>query len=122
MKPLKTFEDLVFQKHAIAIEAEESLKKDKSLLPLSLYKKACNAKHAVMDFPNGYGISVVFGEMFYSNGIDTYEVAVTKGGEPCYDTPITNDVMGRLNKEEVTSIMKGIQLLPDAKELIQEVV
>lgn len=60
MKPLKTFEDLVFQKHAIAIEAEECLKKDKSLLPLSLYKKACNAKQAVMDFPNGYGISVVF--------------------------------------------------------------
>lgn len=38
MKPLKTFEDLVFQKHAIAIEAEECLKKDKSLLPLSLFK------------------------------------------------------------------------------------
>lgn len=63
-----------------------------------------------------------FGEMFYSNGIDTYEVAVTKEGKPCYDTPITNDVMGRLNKEGVTSIMKDIQLLLPAKELIQEVV
>lgn len=68
-------------------------------------------RQARMKFPNGYGVSVIIGRMFYSNGIDTYELAIFKGENICYDTPITNDVLGYLSKEEVTEIMKKVQEL-----------
>lgn len=45
------------------------------------------------------------------NGIDSYEVAVMKDGILCYDTPITDDVIGYVSKEGVTRIMKQIQEL-----------
>ena len=60
------------------------------------------AKHAVMRFDNGYGISVVKGNMFYSNGVDTYEVGILKEGVLCYDTPITDDVIGYVSADEVS--------------------
>lgn len=48
-----------------------------SLASLGGYDKA---RQAIMEFENGYGVSVLFGEAFYSNGIDTYEVAILKDG------------------------------------------
>lgn len=71
-----------------------------------------NAKHAVMRFDNGYGVSVVRWTMFYSNGVDTYEVSVLDKYGICYKTPITNDVIGYVDADEVTDIMKRIQELP----------
>jgi hypothetical protein len=88
---MKTFDDLVFKPHSIQITN--------------------GAKMASMDFPNGYGVSVIFGKMFYSNGIDTYELAVTREGNLCYDTPITDDVMGYLSAKEVTDVMAKVQTL-----------
>lgn len=95
---MKTFQDLVFERHHIAIDT------------LPDYK---DAKQAVLDFDNGYGISVLLGNCFYSNGIDTYEVAVMKDGRICYSTPITDDAIGRLTTEQVTEVMKQIQELKD---------
>ena len=69
-------------------------------------------KQAKMNFENGYGISVIFGSMFYSNGIDTYEVGILKDGILCYATPITDDVIGYITADEVTDIMRKIQELP----------
>ena len=66
-------------------------------------------KHAILNFDNGYGVSVLFGENYYSNGIDTYELAVLKYGLICYDTEITNDVLGYITKEEVTDVMLKLQ-------------
>ena len=57
MESIKTFKDLEFEMHHL----------------LSY------VKHAVMEFENGYGISVIFGERFYSNGIDNYEGCDIKG-------------------------------------------
>ena len=95
---MKTFQDLVFERHTVAIDT------------LPDYK---DAKQAVLDFDNGYGISVIIGRCFYSNGIDTYGVAVMKEGNICYSTPITDDVIGRLTTEQVTEVMKQIQELKD---------
>ena len=65
-----------------------------------------------LQFPNGYGISVVRTDYSYGGTDGLYELAVlTKGGEITYDTPITNDVIGYLTPEEVTEHMKQIQLL-----------
>lgn len=95
---MKTFQDLVFERHPIAIDS------------LPDYK---DAKQAVLVFDNGYGVSVLIGRCFYSNGIDTYEVAVMKDGRICYSTPITDDVIGRLTDEQVSDVMKQIQELKD---------
>lgn len=68
-------------------------------------------KLASMEFPNGYGISVVSVYGSYSNAKSPYEIAVLHGGEICYDTEITSDVIGYLTPEEVTEYMKQIQAL-----------
>jgi len=69
-------------------------------------------KQALMKFENGYSVSVLYGSMFYSNGVDTYELAVLKDGRIDYSTPITDDVLGYITEDEVTDAMKKIQELP----------
>lgn len=83
----KTFEDLQFGPHYILEEGQ----------------------HAKIMFENGYGVSVVFGDKFYSNGIDTYEVAVIKGKGIASDENGDQMVFGRVSKERVTEIMKMVQ-------------
>lgn len=78
---------------------------------LEFIPRVMMGRQAVMFFPNGYGISVVVGDMFYGN----YEAAVLKGTEKdsslCYDTHIAADVIGLDDQEDVTNIMKQIQCL-----------
>lgn len=96
---MKTFKDLEFKPKQIHPDFKE---------------KAAQAK---MEFDNGYGVSVLLGSMYYSNGIDTYELAVLADGKICYDTPITEDVLGYLTNEEVTEAMMKVQNLPSRKKL-----
>lgn len=91
---MKTFKDLVFCEHPIAKSSLDGYR---------------TAKQATMTFDNGYGISVLFGDCFYSNGIDLYEVAVLKDGRICYTTPIANDVIGYITEQQVSDVMKKIQ-------------
>jgi len=68
-------------------------------------------------FDNGYGASVVCNDMSYGGKEGLFEIAVIKyngkndRGKICYDTPITNDVIGYLTKDEVESILKKIESL-----------
>jgi hypothetical protein len=70
------------------------------------------AKHF---FDNGYGISVVRfnGSYGYEEGL--YESAVLKGTEEnwhiCYDTVITDDVLGHQTVEEVEELLQQIKNL-----------
>ena len=85
---MKTFDDLIFEPHPLG----------GTLVHLF--------------FDNGRGVSVICGSEFYSNGVDTYEVAVLSvEGSIDYNTPITNDVLPHLTKDEVTEVMKQIQEL-----------
>lgn len=91
---MKTFEDLKFEPHKYREEATQ----------------------AIIFFGNDYGVSVLFGTPFYSDGINTYELAVIhRAGEDSfvikYDTDITDDVLGYITKEEVTKAMKKVQEL-----------
>ena len=63
------------------------------------------------EFDNGYGVSVVKSEYTYGGKDGLYELAVFKDGEICYDTPITDDVIGYLRPEDVTDVMEKIQQL-----------
>jgi hypothetical protein len=61
-------------------------------------------------FDNGYGASVIRHNFSYGGKIGLYELAVLdKDGEPTYNTPITDDVMGYLTPEDVTEILIQIQ-------------
>lgn len=93
---MKTFDDLVFEPHPI------------TGCGIARYK---DCKRAVMNFENGYGVSVLFGTAFYSNGVDTYELAALLEGELCYPAEIGNDVLAYRSKDEVTEAMMKIQLL-----------
>jgi len=88
---MKTFEDLVFKTHPNA--------------PLF-------DTQAEMTFENGYGVSVITGVHAYSSDDMPYELAVLgKDGHLTYDTPITDDVIGHLNEDRVSSIMIQVQNL-----------
>ena len=65
-------------------------------------------------YENGYGASVIKHSGSYGNsrGEGKWELAVTKGGKLCYDTPITNDVIGWLSIAEVNELLEKIQDLP----------
>ena len=66
-------------------------------------------------FPNGYGISVVRFPGSYGANEGLYELAVLQGLEDeweiCYDTPITDDVMGYLTIEDVETIINQVKEL-----------
>ena len=65
---------------------------------------------AIMNFKNGYGVSVVkfSGSYGYPN---LWELGVLYGGDLTYNTPITEDVMGNLSENEVSEVMLKVQKL-----------
>ena len=64
-------------------------------------------------FSNGYGASVVRHEHSYGGGQGLFELAVLDSNdELCYDTPITNDVIGWLTHEQVDELLDKISKLP----------
>jgi hypothetical protein len=95
---MKTFNDLKFKPHTTG-----------------------DGLHAVMLFENGYGVSVVrftigaFGYGSYTDDENEWEVAIIKGTgddwDLTHDTPISNGVIGHLNDDGVTDIMRQVQEL-----------
>lgn len=71
-----------------------------------------NGVHARMNFENGYGVSVIQTRFSYGGDEGLYEMAVLKGKDICDDTPVANDVLGYLTKEDVTEKMMLVQELP----------
>ena len=66
-------------------------------------------------FSNGYGASVIKGYGSYGGSEGLYELAVLKihedGWDLCYDSGITEDVIGHLTEEEITDILEQIEAL-----------
>ncbi len=68
----------------------------------------------IYKFDNGYGASVVQHDFSYGRNSDQWELAVIKFKEDDdwvldYDTPITDDVIGYLEKEEVEELLERIR-------------
>ncbi len=65
-------------------------------------------------YPNGYGVSVV-NHSFSYGWPNLYEMAILKGNaedwDICYDTHITEDVLGNLTPRAVTKHMRQVQAL-----------
>jgi hypothetical protein len=69
-------------------------------------------EQAIMRFPNGYEASVLRGGIFYTIG-GSYEIAVRITGVGlCYDTPITDDVLGYLSRDQAEDALRAIRDLP----------
>lgn len=101
---LLTFEDLVFKEHPLAKQIRESDIIDDSITSqLSQVDELLDAKQAIIAFPNGITLSVLFGSSFYSNGIDTYEAMEVKSDKQDCEPE------AYLTKEEVTEYMKELQ-------------
>ena len=66
---------------------------------------------ARINFDNGYGASVVKSPYRYGGNQGLYELAVIKDNNLCYDTPITDDVLGYLTEDQVTDYLRQIQEL-----------
>jgi len=66
------------------------------------------------EYPNGYGASIIRHNGSYGNDRGLWELAVLQGGALCYDTPITNDVLGWLTEEEVNETLDKIKELPQS--------
>lgn len=79
---------------------------------------------ARVHFPNQFGISIVKGTHFKSNGIDTYEVAVLWGTPTLwhltFGTPITDGTIGYLTWEHVCKIADLVAALPKGFEDAQK--
>jgi hypothetical protein len=69
-------------------------------------------RQGLASFDNGYSVSVVQfnGSYGYEQGL--WELAVKHGGRLCYDTPVTDDVLGYLTEEDVTRHMGEVAALP----------
>ena len=74
-------------------------------------KEYANGVQVVHEFPNGYGASVVKHDYSYGGKDGLWEMAVLKEGELCYNTHITNDVIGYLSDVDVKSTLKEIEQL-----------
>lgn len=79
------------------------------------FKPLWGGVQAVMFFPNGYGVSVVKHQYSYGGDRGLWEIAVLKGTEDnwklCYDTDITDDVLGYQTDQDVTDVMRRVQEL-----------
>jgi|TARA_B110000090_G_scaffold81397_1_gene92601 hypothetical protein len=68
-----------------------------------------NGKQRLYQFPNGYGASVVKHDHSYGGKSGLWELAVLDtDGALCYNTVITDDVIGHLNDPEVDNILGQI--------------
>jgi hypothetical protein len=68
-------------------------------------------RQAIVMFSNGYGASILTGGPFYISREAPYELAVLKGDDITYDTPIAHDVIGYLTEEAVQETLNRIEAL-----------
>jgi hypothetical protein len=70
---------------------------------------------ALVFFDNGYGASVIQGKGSFGGEQGLYELAVLRREndewEICYDTEITDSVIGYLTQDYVTALLKRIEEL-----------
>ena len=83
-------------------------------LKFGTHPSGIGGSRAVIDFPNGYGASVISGPQWYTDESHPYELAVLQNGSLTYETPITDDVIGHLTEGDVELLLARIKELPEA--------
>lgn len=81
-------------------------------------------EHYLFTFPNGFGASVIRNPYSLGGVSDLFELAVLKksGGywRLNYKTPITSDVLGNLEVDDVVKALEDISNLADDYELLHQ--
>ena len=67
-----------------------------------------DGKKYVFTFPNGYGADVVCHSGSYGGKLGLWELAVLKDTEIYYNSPLTSDVLGYLEDEDVKEALEEI--------------
>lgn len=93
------------------VEFQKKLYKHKGFVK---HERFDDKEQVIFEFKNGYGASVLTGRIAYGNINQPFEIAVTRNGYLCYDTTITNDVIGYLTIDETLKVLDDIEKLPDA--------
>lgn len=70
----------------------------------------CGIRYRV-NYPNGYGVSIIKNMISYGGDYDLWEIAVLKDNKLCYDTHITSDVIGFLSDDKVADYCQQIRCL-----------
>lgn len=105
---MKTHKDLVFEPHHLASEMQNMPEMEWFLEDMRLSR---DAKHAVLEFDNGYGISVVTDAPIIT-GSHKYECAVIKGTRDNYELvypEFAPDVVRMDTEKEIDTFMEQIQ-------------
>ena len=83
---------------------------------IKIYKHLPHHISCVYQFENGYGASIIRGKHTYGGDLGLFELAVVKFISDdfmlCYDTPITDDVIGYLSLHELAPLLQQIKALP----------
>lgn len=67
----------------------------------------------IYHFENGYGASVISHKFSYGGEHGLFEIAVLdQNDDLCYDTPVTDDVIGNLDRAGVAEVLQRIADLP----------
>lgn len=77
-----------------------------------------NGVQYIFRFGNNYGASIIKHQSSYGSSMDLWELAVAKFYDDgnknwglCYDTPLTDNVIGGLTDEEVRDLLRKIKEL-----------
>lgn len=85
-------------------------------LEFKQHANCTNGTMAHLIFDNGFGASVITGDMFFTSPGTPYELTVIRGTlddwSLCYTTPVTDDVIGYLNQKDVEKLLVQISELP----------
>jgi len=73
--------------------------------------------YKIVHFDNGYSASIICNPVSYGGKQGLFEIAIIKNGEIVYDTPLTHDVIGNLDFDEVANTLKKIEQLPPTDRL-----
>ena len=77
-------------------------------LDFKTHPSGIGGTQAIVEFDNGIKVSVVCGEMFYSNGVDTYELYVTHNAED-YGVPYSNEPIGYQTEDKINEILTMLE-------------
>jgi len=67
-----------------------------------MHKDGAGSWQTIYEFPNGYRVSVVSGEIFYTDEHHPYEMMITNSNDP------NNDAIGHLDEFSLLSLLLGV--------------
>ena len=80
-------------------------------LDFKTHPSGIGGTQAIVEFDNGIKVSIVCGEMFYSNGLDTYEIFVLDVPENIskVNMPAVEDPIGFRTEDEINEILTKLE-------------